>query len=189
MTTSSKATEYKMPAVPKIFFIVAMVGWAGSSAAFAAKDFQKLVTGGAWNFRIEERGHPELGFSKDGKNVFYVGCGRAFGLHAVYPGIPKRLGGKANITIANSSTRMTFTGEVESAHDDDPPGTAHFVQWDLGFRRQDPDLFGKRWKRLERRFVDLLDSGQPLMISAGGRGYTLPPANAANWKKQFTDIC
>lgn len=84
---------------------------------------------------------------------------------------------------------MSFTGEVETAHDDDPPGTTHFFQWDLGFRRQDPGLYGTRWKRLEHRFLDLIDSGQPLTISAGSRGYALPAVNAANWKKQFTDIC
>src|SRR5438105_15051674 len=62
----------------------------GPTVALASENLQELVRGGAWNFRIEERGHPELSYSKDGKSIFYVGCGRAFGLHAVYPGIPKR---------------------------------------------------------------------------------------------------
>jgi len=161
-----------------IFFAV---GWLALTAAFAGD--------GSWKFQIESRGHPELRYVENDKAVFYVGCGRAFGLHAVYPGAPKKEGEKATITIATARTRMDFKGEIESPYEDDPPNTTHFVQWDLGFRRQDPELFGAKWKRLEYRFLDLLDSGRPLRISAERRSYELPAVNVPGWKKRFKDIC
>jgi hypothetical protein len=82
---------------------------------------------------------------------------------------------------------MQFKGEIGQAHDDDPPNTTHFLQWDLGYRRQDPALYGGAWKKLKNRFLDLLGSGQPLTISAEGKSYMLPAVDAADWKKQFTD--
>jgi hypothetical protein len=84
---------------------------------------------------------------------------------------------------------MTFKGEIEARHEDDPAGATHFVQWDLGFRRQDPDLYGAKWKRFEARFLDLLDSGQPLTISAESRSYVLPAVNVPDWKKRFKERC
>ena len=63
------------------------------------------------------------------------------------------------------------------------------TQWDLGFRRQDPALFGPRWRRLEDRLLDLLDSGLELTISAERGSYTLSPVNAPDWKKRFKKIC
>ena len=109
-----------------------------------------LAAGGTWKYGSEDRGHPQLIYSENGKNIFMVGCGRAFAIHAVYPGTPKKDDEKATITIANAKTRMTFEGEIDSASGaDDPPNTTHFLQWDLGYKRQDPELFGKKWKRLE----------------------------------------
>ncbi len=32
----------------------------------------------------------------------------------------------------------------------------NFVQWDLGYSRQDPELFGKRWDRHLSRLLDLI---------------------------------
>jgi len=163
----------------KVLAFFAVVNSIGS--AFASD--------GSWKFDIEERGHPELRYSQENHTVFFVGCGRAFGLHAVYPAAHKKVGEKATITIANANTRMQFKGEIESPHEDDPPSAIHFVQWDLGFRRQDPDLFGAKWKRLEARFLDLLDSGQPLTISAESRSYVLPAVNVPDWKKRFKERC
>jgi hypothetical protein len=60
---------------------------------------------------------------------------------------------------------------------------------EAGQRPADPALYGTAWKKRERRFLDLLDSGQPLTISAEGKSYTLPAVDAPNWKKQFTDRC
>ena len=165
----------------KGLLLLPVAAWLGLGMAFASA--------GAWKFEITERGHPELKYSRNDKKVFYVGCGHAFGLHAVYPGGPRREGAKATIVIANAKTRMTFAGNIESPHEDDPPNTTHFVQWDLGFRRQDPALYGKKWKRLEHRFLDLLDSSQRLTISAAGRSYVLPAVNIPKWKKRFEEIC
>lgn len=61
-------------------------------------------------------------------------------LQAVYPGAPKKEGVKAVITVATAKARLRFKGEIGEAHDDDPPNATHFLQWDLGYRRQDPAL-------------------------------------------------
>jgi hypothetical protein len=167
---------------PRLLALCAGSAWLGLSAAFAAD--------GTWKFGTEDRGHPELTYSENGKTVFMVGCGRAFAIHAVYPGAPKKDEEKAAITIANAKTRMTFEGEIDSASGaNDPPNTTHFTQWDLGYKRQDPELFGKKWKSLESRFLDLLDSGQPLTVSAEGKSYVLPAVKALGWKARFKKIC
>ena len=153
----------------------------GLSVAFAAN--------GTWKFGTEDRGHPQLVYSENGKTVFMVACGRAFGIHAVYPGAPKKDGEKATITIANARTKMTFAGEIASGYDDDPPGATHFVQWDLGYARQDPELYGSRCRKIEWRFFDMLDAGRPLTISAEGRSYKLPPIDVRGWEQRFKDRC
>jgi hypothetical protein len=84
---------------------------------------------------------------------------------------------------------MPLAGEIESAHEDDPPGATHFAQWDLGFRRQDPALYGPRWRKLEERLLDLLDSGRALTISAEKGSYTLPAIDVPDWKQRFKKIC
>jgi len=165
----------------RMLMFFALAGCFGVTMAFAG--------GGSLKFDIEERGHPELRYSRDNKSMFYVGCGRAFGLHAVYPGRAKKPGDEAAITISNGSTRMQFKGEIDSSYEDDPPNTTHFLQWDLGFRRQDPGLFGARWKRLEHHFLDLLDSGKSLTISAEGKSYVLPAVHIRGWKRRFKERC
>jgi hypothetical protein len=42
---------------------------------------------------------------------------------------------------------------------------------------------------MENGVFDLLDSGRPLMISAEGKSYVLPPVNARRWRKRFQKIC
>jgi hypothetical protein len=168
-----------MRASSKVPAFFAAVNWFG--LAFASD--------GSWKFDIEERGFPELRYSLENHTVFFVGCGRAFGLHAVYPGTHKKVGEKATITIANANTRMKFKGRIEARHEDDPPSATHFAQYDLGFPRPDPDLYRAKWNRLEARFLDLLDSGQPLTISAESRSYVLPAVNVPDWKKRFKERC
>jgi hypothetical protein len=149
-----------------------------------------LAADGAWKFEIDERDHPYLSFlDGNGKTVFMVGCGHAFAIHAVYPGAPKKDGEKATIAIANGKQQMSFAGEIDSGYDDDPPNTTHFVQWDLGYRRQDPNLYEKKWHQLENRLFDLLDSGKPLTISAEGKSYVLPAVDAPRWRERFQKIC
>jgi hypothetical protein len=146
-----------------------------------------FATAGAWTFIIDERDHPILTYTKGGKEVFSVGCGRAFGMHANYPGARARKGA-ATITIASAQTKMTFKGEIDEPEAGEK-GPARFTQWDLGYRRQDPALFGKTWHALEDRLFNLLDSGRPLTIAAEGKNYVLPPVDAPNWKKRFKTIC
>ncbi len=84
---------------------------------------------------------------------------------------------------------MALKGEIESADEGDPPGKPRFLQWDLGFRRQDPELFGDRWKKIEDRLLDLLASGKSVKVSAEGKSYTLPPVDAKDWKAGFKSKC
>ena len=56
---------------------------------------------------------------------------------------------------------------------------------DLGFRRSDPEIFGKRWKAKLMRLADLLGSGLPLTISAGKDSFQLPPNDSQNWRELF----
>jgi hypothetical protein len=161
--------------------ILATISCFGLSAAYAAN--------GSWQYGTEARGHPQLVYSENGKTIFMVACGRAFGIHAVYPGAPKKDGEKAAITISNARTKMTFRGEIDSGYKDDPPGATHFVQWDLGFSRQDPATFGPRWKKIEWRLFDLLDAGRPLRISAEGRSYKLPPIHIRGWEQKYKESC
>jgi hypothetical protein len=169
-----------MFASAKASILLWMAGWLGLTVAFAAE--------GAWKFEIDERDHPQLMYQND-KVFFFVGCGHAFALHAAYPGGARKEGAKATLTIANGKMRMNFRGEIAGADESDPPGTTHFVQWDLGFRRQDPALYGRRWKRREDQLFDLLDSGRPLTVSAGGRSYRLPAVHVPKWRKRFREIC
>ena len=148
-----------------------------------------LAADGSWNFQIDEQDQPALSYlDSNDKTVFLVGCGARFALRAVYPGAPKRAGERATITIANAKIHMDFAGQIDSGYNA-PPNTTPFAQSDLGYSRQDPALYGKKWHELEARFFDLLDSGQPLTVSAEGRNYILPPVNVLRWRLRFGKIC
>jgi hypothetical protein len=142
---------------------------------------------GVWKFVIDERDHPILTYSESGKEIFSVGCGRAFGVHANYPGAQRRKGA-AVITIAGAKARMRLKGEIDKPEAGET-GPAQFTQWDLGYRRQDPNLYEKPWHALKDRLFSLIGSGRPLTISAEGRNYVLPPVDAPNWKARFKEIC
>jgi len=89
-----------------------------------------------------------------------------------------------------TKTEMKLDGIIESRFAEmSPPDTTHFVQWDLGFTRQDRELYGRRWKRQEARLLNFLDSGQPLTVSAEGKSYELPAIRIRGWKKRFRKIC
>jgi hypothetical protein len=51
-----------------------------------------------------------------------------------------------------------------------------------------PELDGDKWRALENRVFDLLDSGG-LTISAEGKSYVLPPVNAPRCRARFQKIC
>jgi hypothetical protein len=156
----------------KLLAALAIVSTLGVSQASAAE--------GAWKFEVDNRDHPVLTYIESGKEVFMMGCGRAFGLHVRYPATPKKQG-RASVTLANSKTTMIFVGEFEEP---DATSATTFLQWDLGYRRQDPRLYGKEWKRERDRLLDLLASG-PITVSAKGRNYQLPAAAIAGWKEAF----
>jgi len=139
---------------------------------------------GSWIYELEmPREAPTLKYVDGDKATFLMGCGHAFGLHLKYPGVAKK-DGAASITIAAGKRKMTFKGEFEEPFED---VDATFVQWDLGYRRQDPDLYTKKWDAVRDRLLDLLDSGARLTISAGKDSYELPPVDAKNWRKPFEE--
>jgi hypothetical protein len=92
--------------------------------------------------------------------------------------------------IANGKTQMDFAGVIyETDSEYDLPHTTYFDQPDLGYARDDPELYQDKWHALENRVFDFLDSGQPLTISSEGKSYVLPPINAPRWRTRFQKIC
>jgi hypothetical protein len=134
---------------------------------------------GSWKLEFDSRDHPSLTYSEDGKIIFLLGCGRAFALHAKYPGMPKT-SGSASIEIGNSRTRMTLRGEFEETAENDQ---TTFVQWDLGFSRQDPDLYAAPWKRVRSRLLDLNAKADPLTIANGQQRYAVPRVDVPGWRR------
>jgi hypothetical protein len=143
-----------------------------------------MAANGSWKFKPDSQDQPILTYSENGKTLFSIGCGRSFGLQAKYPGTPKKQG-KATITISNAKTSMKIDGEFETPKED---SATDFLQWDLGFRRQDPELYGKKWNRIKSRLLDLIGSGEPLILSAEGRSYKLPPVTTSDWQDPL-DAC
>ena len=153
-------------------------------AALASIALSTAVNAGEWKYGQDPRGHDELTYHEDGKITFYMGCGHAFGLHARYPGTPSK-SGNATIVISNGKTSLTFKGDFEEPDDE---LATQFGQFDLGYRRQDPRLYRKKWKAEAAKLYDLLGSGRPLTISAGKDHYQLPPVDAKGWRAPF-DQC
>jgi hypothetical protein len=148
-------------------------------ALFVAGALMTPAQAGSWTYELDKQDHSTLTYSEDGKVTFFLGCGHAFALHVKYPGVAKK-DGDATIIIASGKARMTLKGEFEEP---DEELATTFQQFDLGYRRQDPDLYRKEWERLRDRLLDLLDSGRKLTISAGKDNYSLPPIEAKGWRK------
>jgi hypothetical protein len=149
-----------------------------------------LAAGDGWKFEIDKQDQPSLTYlDGSGKTVFQVGCGGHFNMWMVYPGALKKEGEKASVAIANKKTSMDFAGEIDGSYPSAPPNTIEFEQPDLGFARDDPELYEEKWHALEKQFFDLLDSGQPLTIAAEGHNYVLPAIKIAGWRKRFNKIC
>lgn len=166
--------------------ILAVMSGLGLSAARGAGGTWK----GAWKFETDRQDQPALNYyDSKGKTVFRIGCGAHFDMRAVYPGAPKKDDTKVSITIANGKTQMDFAGVIDAGYEYGPPHTANFDQPDLGYARDDPELYEKKWHELENRVFDLLDSGAPLTISAEGKSYVLPPVNVPRWRARFQKIC
>jgi hypothetical protein len=171
----------------RLFAIAAIVLGFGLSEALSAGDVLK----GAWKLEMPPpRDTPYLTFyDANHKTVFRFGCGVHYELDAVYPGsAAKQDAADASITIANGKTQMDFAGNLfllEADATDWPPHTTMFNQGDLGHR----ELEGAKWDALEDAFLEFLDSGRPLTISAEGKSYVLPAVNVPRWRARFRKIC
>ncbi|PIT05689.1 hypothetical protein TSA1_36895 [Bradyrhizobium nitroreducens] len=150
-----------------------------AALALALLTAPSLASAGSWKLEFDNRDLPSLSYRDQGKITFMLGCGRALGLHARYPGEAGRAG-KATITIGSRRKSMKLVGEFEEISADDD--ATNFVQWDLGYSRQDPELFGRRWKRAEARLLDLMERASPLTISSRTASYRLPKIDAAGWR-------
>ena len=172
-----------MSMYPRLFGIAAVVFGFGLSEALPAGDVWK----GSWKFEIDRQDQPYLSYyDTSSKTVFRIFCGAHFEMDAVYPGMPpKQEHTPGSITIANGKTQMEFVGFIYAGSEFNPRDTTLFNQADLG----DPDLSENKWRALENRVFDLLDSGQPLTISAEGKSYVLPPVNVPRWRARFQKIC
>ena len=174
----------------RLLAILVAASHFGLSAAVAVGGTSKDTWKGAWKFEIDRQDQPTLSYHDTrGKSVFRIGCGAHFDMRAVYPAAPKQSDTKVSITIANGKTQMDFAGFTYAGPESFPPNTTMFNQPDLGYAREDPELYEDKWHALENRVLDLLDSGQPLTISAEGKSYVLPPINARPWRACFQKIC
>jgi hypothetical protein len=143
-----------------------------------------------WVYETDNQDQPSLSYyDAKGETVFSVACGAHFETRAFYPGVTKKDGDKASITIANGKTSMDLAGDILIVDTEISHGLNIFEQADLGFARSDPDLYGDKWHAQEDQFFDFLDSGAPLKISAEDRSYALPAVNAPRWKQRFRKIC
>ena len=178
-----------MSMYPRLLGIAAVVFGFGLSEALAAGDVWK----GSWKFEIDRQDQPALSYyDTRGRRIFGIACGVHFEMNAVYPGAPpKQDHTPGSITIANGKTQMDFAGFIFPSADPDSgffSDLPFFNQPDLG----DPEAYQAyedKWHALENRFFDLLDSGQPLTISAEGKSYVLPPINVPRWRARFQKIC
>ena len=140
----------------------------------------------SWKYQVIPNDGDVLTYSDDGKVTFYLGCGRGFALQTRYPG---RAGkeGKARIAISTAKGRMAFDGEfVEPIEVQDPVPmnfATEFSQTYLGYSKQDPQVFGKKWNAIKSPLLAMLDQPGPLTISAGSNSYQLPAIDAAEWHK------
>jgi hypothetical protein len=151
---------------------------AGLAMLFAGAIITPAMAG-SWKYELDHQDHSILTYSDDGKVTFFLACGHTFALHVKYPGESKK-DGDAAIGIASGKASMTLKGRFEEPSED---LATTFEQYDLGYARQDPRLYEKKWERLRDRLLDLLDSGRRLSISAGHDSYTLPPIDAKGWRK------
>jgi hypothetical protein len=172
----------------RLFAILVAASCCGLCAAVAGASNDTWK--GAWKFEIDRQDQPALSYyDTRGKTIFRIACGAHFDMRAVYPGAPKPEDTKVSITIANGKTQIDFAGSTDPGTEFDAPHSTMFEQPDLGYAREDPELYQDKWHALENRVFDLLDSGQPLKISAEGKSYLLPPIKVPRWRARFQKIC
>src|SRR5215470_7186385 len=166
----------------RLLGIAAVVFGFGLSEALPAGDVWK----GSWKFELY-RDSPMLSYyDTSHRTIFRIYCGTHFETDAVYPAAAPKEDTTGSITIANGKTQMDLAGYIiPHAEVDMPTDLPFFNQGDLG----QPELDEDKWRALENRFFDLLDSGRPLTISAEGKSYMLPPVNAPRWRARWQKIC
>ena len=172
----------------RLLGIAAVVFGFGLSEALAAGDVWK----GSWKYELDHShgaGNPMLAYyDTRGRTIFRIYCGTHFEMDAVYPGAAPKEDTTGSITITNGKTQMDFAGNVFAPSPEVvemPTDLPLFNEAELGH----PELDVDKWGALENRFFDLLDSGQPLTISAEGKSYVLPPVNAPRWRARWQKIC
>jgi len=172
----------------RLLGIAAVVFGFGLSEALAAGDVWK----GSWKYELDHShgaGNPMLAYyDTRGRTIFRIYCGTHFETDAVYPGAAPKEDTTGSITITNGKTQMDFAGNVFAPSPEVvemPTDLPLFNEAELGH----PELDVDKWGALENRFFDLLDSGQPLTISAEGKSYVLPPVNAPRWRARWQKIC
>ena len=141
-----------MSMYPRLLGIAAVVFGFGLSEALPAGDVWK----GSWKFEIDRRDNPMLAYyDTSGRTIFRIYCGTHFETDAVYPGAgaaPKEDHTPASITIANGKTQMDFAGFTYlldgPGSEGWPPNTTMFNQADLGYARDDPELYQDKWHAL-----------------------------------------
>jgi hypothetical protein len=176
-----------MSMYPRLLGIAAVVFGFGLSEALPAGDVWK----GSWKFELDRQDQPALSYyDTSGRRIFGIACGVHFEMNAVYPGAAPKEDTSGSITIANGKTQMDFAGNIyPHAEVEMPTDRPFFNQADLGYARDDPELYQDKWHALENRVFDFLDSGRPLTISAEGESYVLPPVNVPRWRARFQKIC
>jgi hypothetical protein len=159
--------------------ILIAVGWLGLAPASA-------ITG--WKYQVIPNDGHVLTYSEDDKIIFYLGCGRGFALQVKYPGTARKEG-KARVAISNAKTKMTFDGEFVPPVKVEVPVpmnyATQFRQSYLGYAKNDPRVYDKKWLALRTQVYALLGSGEPLTISAGKDSFQFPAIDAADWRKPF----
>ena len=182
LIAQSHGCIFRTPSSVENRMIGRQLRWLAALAALTVT-LASSAFAGSWKLDIEEpRGAPTLTYAEDGKSIFSLQSRHFFMLEMKYPG-KARKEGRATVVISAGERKMTIKGVFQQ-----PDGDAlDFAQQDLGYRRADPDLYSEKWKALRDRLLDLLDSGRPIMIAAGSKGYELPPINVESWRKKFGD--
>jgi hypothetical protein len=163
----------------RLFAALIAIGGIGVAPASAAD---------GWKYQVNSNDGHELTYSEGDKVTFYLGCGRSFALQVKYPGEAKKEG-NARITLSSAKAKMTLDGEFVEPVDVQVPVpmkfATEFAQTYLGYAKNDPQVYGKKWLALRSRLYALLGSGEPLTIAAGKDSYQLPPIDAEGWRKPF----
>jgi hypothetical protein len=134
---------------------------------------------GAWKHEVVANDGDVLTYTEDGKQKFFLGCGRGFAPHVKYPGTARK-DGEAEIALSTSKGRMRFIGWFE---DPEVFGGTDFAQTYLGYDRHDPLVFGKKWNAIKAQLLNMLDADGPITVSAGSHSYQLPAIDAGAWHK------